>query len=276
MKLMLKAGFRALVVWSLSGSLAGVATAQVPGSQVPYERVLVPIVLNGAVLGGAYGAAWNSTLMVRVDADEPVLIAQLPGALSVAGPSIAGPKSTIKPLLLFTPDPNAGAFVYVGAPGAGGKVTFLLRVQDLSRSALNWGTVIPVVRERDVFSSRAILLDVPADPRFRVALRVYDFDPAEDRQIRVRFYELSSNTVLAETVLVLTAAPQLQPPVDPKIYPAYPGAARITDVVSSFPQLNAVKEFRVELEPVTPGLRFWPLITVTNNETQHVTAITAR
>lgn len=31
---------------------------------------------------------------------------------------------------------------------------------------------------------------------------------------------------------------------------------------------------RAEIEPLTEGLRYWAFVSVTNNETQHVTTIT--
>src|SRR5438105_3909947 len=84
-------------------------------------------------------------------------------------------------------------------------ISLSLRVQDVSREARTWGTTVPVVRERDAFTGRLQLLDVPVDDRFRVALRVYDFDepPASgsyDRAVRIRFYQGESRTALFETV----------------------------------------------------------------------------
>ena len=48
-----------------------------------------------------------------------------------------------------------------------------LRVRDVTREGLNFGTEIPVVRAREFRSSRVTLIGVPADSRFRNTLRVY-------------------------------------------------------------------------------------------------------
>jgi hypothetical protein len=226
------------------------------------------------LVNGAYGSVWNTVIAVHNDADEVVTISPIPGALCIDScGSIVG-KATISPFLILSPDPGGGGFVYVGHPGANGKVNFSLRIQDVSRQAQTWGTSIPVIHERDTFSGRVILLDVPTDPRFRSTLRIYDYDVPADRQIRLRAFELSSKVPLVDIVLVLTPAHNTDgDPVDPNVYPPYPGHATVGDLVTAFPQLVAAKELRLELEPVTPGLRFWAFVSVTNNETQHVTTI---
>jgi len=172
-------------------------------------------------------------------------------------------------------NPNGGVFVYVGAPGAG-KVIFSLRVRDLSRQALTWGTAIPVIREEQTYTTRLQLLDVPTDARFRVALRVYDFDAPTSRSVRLRIYDVSQDTPIAtlppQTALVDVVL-RLELPVD-NLYDAIPGSAVMTDLIGAFPQLSSARILRVVLDPVSSDLRFWAFASVTNDETQHVTAIT--
>ena len=53
-------------------------------------------------------------------------------------------------------------------------------MRDTARQAEGYGTQVPVVRERDMFvNSDLTLLDVPIDPRYRVKLRIYAFDSGE-------------------------------------------------------------------------------------------------
>jgi len=255
-----------------------------PPLQPPYERVLVPVVV-AAPTPGAYGSVWQTVLVTRNEADQGVDITDNPFGLCNQCPPYA-PHSTFR-IPLYAPNPNAGRFLYIGSPGAG-KVTFTLRVQDLSRQALTWGTAIPVVRDRDVFSGRLQLLDIPIDSRFRAALRVYDFEPpteATSRVVRLRIYDMCrigqidircTTTPLVDTSLTLvTSGHQSYPPETP-------GTVFIGDLASTFERLanlppvnlpDSTPRVRVDVDPITPGLRFWAFVSLTNNETQHVTVI---
>ena len=60
---------------------------------------------------------------------------------------------------------------------------------------------------------------------------------------------------------------------DPNRRQYYPSYVAVNDFQKD-PVLGAVPLLRIEVTPVTPGLRFWTFVSVTNNETQHVTLIT--
>jgi hypothetical protein len=236
-----------------------------PVLQPPYERVLIPVFITGSI-PGAFGSLWTTQLTVRNESNEAVVVTNLPVALCGACPP-AQPRSTFS-LPLVVHNPNAGVFLYVGKPGLG-KVDFALRVQDVSRQAQTWGTALPVVREKDVHSDSIQVLDIPTDSQFRSALRVYDFDTPADRMVRLRIFALGGNTPLVDTALTLTGPPQDYP-----TYPDRPGIAMISDLVGAFPQLAGVQRLRIVLDSMTDGLQFWAFVSVTNDETQHVTAIT--
>lgn len=203
----------------------------------------------------------------------------------------AGPPHTTFRLPLFVPNPNGGAFLYVGSPGVS-KVSFTLRVQDVSRQAQTWGTEVPVVREKDVRTGKIQLLDVPVDTHFRSALRIYDFDTSANepsRQVRVRIFDMCgigpldgrcSERPLVDTVLDLPNSFQGMEP-----FPPVPAMNMIGSLLDAFPQLTSVKPtqmaggvsrpatVRIEIDPVSAGLRFWAFVSATNDETQHVTII---
>jgi hypothetical protein len=243
--------------------------------QAPYERVLVPIYLNSPI-PGAYGSIWTTDFTARNESTSTVEVTggRLPSSCPQP-PCGYQPLSTFSPAGVFV-NPNGGLFFYVGAPGAG-KVTFNLRVRDLSRQALTWGTSIPVVREAQTYTNTLQLLDVPTDSRFRVALRVYDFDLPSGRSVQLRIYDQTKDKpfpIQTENLLVNTVL-QLSLPASPGTqYDAIPGSAVITDLIGAFPQLASAPLLRIVLDPVSSDLRFWALASVTNNETQHVTTIT--
>jgi hypothetical protein len=237
-------------------------------SQIPYERVLLPIVPSMQVVTGAFGSIWTAELAAYNASSDLVEITPVPGALCECPPWVPGASG--RPPLV-SPDPNRGGFIYVGAPGRMGKVFLSLRIQDTSRQAQTWGTSIPVVRESDVYTGRLILIDIPTDVRFRTALRIYDFDGPADRVVAIRLFDSKTGAVLVNTQAVLTPYLDLFPVSNTEAYPQFPGAAFISDLRATFPQIEKSTTIRVEIEPVTAGLRFWAFASTTNNETQHVT-----
>lgn len=232
---------------------------------VDFERILLPVALPSEV-PGAFGSRWVTHLIARNDTDAAVIITPSPAgcAITVCPTREVSARTTVIPE--FAPAfPHPGAFLFVSRPGSD-HVTFNLRVQDVSREALTWGTEIPVVRQQDVHTDRLTLLDVPTDTRFRSALRIYDFDGSSGSVVLVRVFDLSGADVLAETTLQLNSPGGIS---DPSV----PGFAQVLSLSDTFPQ-TINRRLRIEITPQTAGLRFWAFVSVTNDETQHVTLIT--
>ena len=126
--------------------------------------------------------------MIRNEADVVVQIT------AEMGPCI--PPCGSPPNLTFAyagggvPNPNTGAFIYIGAPGKD-QVFLNMRVFDRSRADSIWGTALPVVTERDVHATAFHLLNVPLSDSFRTSLRIYDFDGQDAAQIRLRVFSLN-------------------------------------------------------------------------------------
>lgn len=138
-----------------------------------------------------------------------------------------------------------------------------LRVSEVSQQATNHGVEIPVVH-RDEFDEESIaLVDVPIDPKFRLTLRVYGLNRGTDFvnvSFGNRLVQLplqSSNDIFEPSYAIFTdfAPSPIQGPLPEKVnvlvdVPRGPGGVPI------------------------PGSPIWAFITVTNNETQHITTIT--
>ena len=225
--------------------------AQVSSS---YERILLPVSTDE--IPGSFGSRWVTDLWYRNDGDEPAAVFPLAVTDYTPSPHV----DVLLPVIKAGPGGPPGAFLYVTRSLAD-NLRFNLRVRDLSRQALTWGTQIPVVREAQFSSKRLVLLAVPIDAHFRALLRIYDasfgFVTA-----RVRVFELGSDTLLAQRDMQLSSVPEL--PYDP----GYAQLA-ISDIVAATNELRVV---RVEIEPLTP-MRFWAFVSVTNNETQQVTTV---
>jgi hypothetical protein len=143
----------------------------------------------------------------------------------------------------------------------------------LSFIGTRWGTAVPIVRERDVYSGRLTLQNLPTTENFRVALRVYDFDAPADRRVRLRVFPGIRNNALVDVELTLTSPPFDGNPAR-REYPRRPGTVMIGDLLTAYPQLQGItplQGMRIEIEPLTPGLRFWAFGSATHNTTQDVT-----
>ncbi|MHB0969207.1 MAG: hypothetical protein ACYC7A_00045 [Thermoanaerobaculia bacterium] len=153
-------------------------------------------------------------------------------------------------------------------------IHFTLRVQDVSRQALTWGTEIPVVRENAFRTGRISLPQVPLDARFRPMLRIYDVD-RHGGSVAIRFFDDDGVLLSEESVELIVPVGNQHPdpsgPATPDFY--YPAWAQVSDFVARHPQLADHDRVRIEVEPPA-GVHFWAFISVTNNETQHVTLIT--
>lgn len=241
-------------------------SAQVP-EPPPLEYVLVPV--KGAV-DGPFGARWIGELVTANRASRDVVFGS--GSpycvFTGCGPfHIISGDSVRRDAGGRKAGPNLGEIWFVERAYAG-FVHFSLRARE--ERTPSWGTSIPVIREHEFFSEAIELLNIPTDARFRQNLRVYD--PLATDAASVRLVVLSSEAgasqVIGETLLQLRDGAKDGP------YPYRPSFASIPNLAEFFPQVRSVPTVRLRLEPLTPGLRYWAFVSVTENSTNHVTAIT--
>jgi hypothetical protein len=263
------------------------AHAQSERTPSDFEMVLVPVYLDQA-RPGALGSLWRSELVIRNEGTVPVDVFQTecaqfctcnPRPATCAGGQPLAPGtlfSSLNSVLVsdsFSPA-NPGIFLFLRKPGAS-NVPINLRVRDLSRSSESVGTEIPVVRQCDMLTTTAHLLNIPTDARFRQHLRIYGMSsPTGGADVRVRISALDSLTILAEQTFSLRPA-ERQPsiPTGPAFI-SFPAYGEISALTSTFPQIQGSTRVRIDVEPMTPGLIFWTFVSVTNNETQQITTVT--
>jgi hypothetical protein len=251
----------------LLATLAILISAKSGDAAGPYERILIPV-YGAQALPGAFGSLWTSEFIVRNNSDSYIEILQRLSGLCGACPLPPVQPRTTLAYLANVPNPGAGIFLYVPISGMP-NISFNARIQDVSRQALTWGTEIPIVHEREAVSGTLYLVNVPADDRFRQTLRIYDFDGRDGAQVMVRVYPNASSTLLSESVITLK-----QGSIDDSPSPGWPAMAQLAFAdIAGAPLVNGTR-LRLEITPITPALRIWAFVSVTNNETQHVTTIT--
>ncbi len=235
------------------------------GAQQTFDRILLPIATPN--VPGAFGSLWMADAVVHnSDTVARVFDPDLRCVIPEGCPSAVPPGQTGHILFRGEPAENPGLIMFVEHPSD--LMTFESRVQDLSRQALTWGTELPVVRE-DAFVTRPIeLLNLPIDDRFRLMLRIYDIDGRSDGRVRVSVYPFPGNGTSIGDVDLSLAPPS-------GFHPRYkPGYVQFSDIRGLIPAGRSETVIGVRITPFTSGLRLWAFISVTNNETQHVTTIT--
>ncbi|HYK05438.1 MAG TPA: IPT/TIG domain-containing protein [Thermoanaerobaculia bacterium] len=137
-----------------------------------------------------------------------------------------------------------------------------LRVSETSKQAQNHGVEIPVVRLEDFSEESIALLDVPVDPKFRLTMRIYGLNRGSNF-VNVSFGNRSLQVPLQHGRTIFE-----------------PSYAVVTDFApaDTAPPSNRQDSMTVLLDsprgPGDVGSPIWAFITVTNNETQHITTIT--
>lgn len=160
---------------------------------------------------------------------------------------------------------TAGRMFFV--PQGDRSIVASLRVQEMTRQSENHGVEMPVVRRKDFSHDSIALLGVPNDPKFRLTLRIYTLNDAGP--VYVTILARNGEVVAFDQ---LSGPPPSRDPFEPRYiaFTDFPPPAVLND-----DEMTVV----VELQPEGVGTPIvtrliWAFITVTNNETQHITTVT--
>ncbi len=235
-----------------SGQVFRYYDADAPPAESMFERVLIPVYYNGS---GALGSHWL-TEIAALNADS--------APVEVYGAAPLQPH--VATTLSFGDGRTAGVLMFI-ARDASDSVRFGGRVRDTSRSSDDWGTEVPVVRESALRGGDFSLLNIPIDPRFRVAVRIYGAD-SDNTTVTDSATGLFGFSAIKDVALT-SGAPC--PPFSPCVsdQPAYVNF----DPVALFPELAGQPDL-IHIDVAPHGVRSWAFATITNNVTQHVTVVT--
>lgn len=230
-----------------------------------YERMLVPVVLNA---DGAFGSSWETRASIynRSFAD----IEWLP---EVSRPLCVGPTCVTKlpartsmPLEAFGEHPE-GLVLFV--PRSATPLVRFSSIVQTPRDRSQYGTEVRVIREQELRTVPFMIPDVPFDPRYRVQLRVYGVDGATmPMYVGVTVGE----DYWAQHPIEMKAPCTVEELPCNSNSPAY----GTIDLGTAFPWLFDGSANPIYVYPATSlvPLRYWAFVSITDNETQHVTIIT--
>jgi len=233
--------------------------------------ILVPIYM-ATPKSGAVGSLWTSEFLIHTGQE-----AYLNDACSFHFPHFGQYPSyidrdvTFRAVLRDHPT-NPGRLLYQFGKPSMGPHSYALSVRDLARQAESWGTEIPVVRANEFRKGTIHLLSVPTDPRFRLALRLYDPHATNRLAVTVRVYDQAAENLLRTFSLPLRT-PEVNHFPEYNSYPAFPGYAEVNnfvDLAGAF----VPETVRIEVVASDPNAGYWGFVSITNNETQQVTTIT--
>jgi hypothetical protein len=243
-------------------SIAVTAAAQSEGA-----LVLFPLGIPDET-AGAFGTRWRTETWVHNGSDVKVRshltcggtdtceAAHLPGVTELEFP--ADLRSPINSSVILVP------------AEAVAKLTYSCRLFELSRHTQPVGVEIPVVKESELFTGSVRFVGINGSPSSRVALRLYD--PAFQREGSVLRVDMlgTDDHQIATTTYTLTRA---NVTFSRNSYPSY---AYVFDLAAAIPELRGVERYDVRVTPVTPGIGYYALMSVTDIDTQQVLLITTK
>ena len=225
-----------------------------------YERVLLPVFWSGP---GAFGAQWMTGATLYNGNEYPITAGAGTVLRTICQPICDGRPQPRQTTIANAPTSSTAGWVEILPRQAMANADLGLVSRDVSRGAQDLGTEIPVLRENDLFARPFSIANVPADARYRVTLRIYDIDAP--RTIALRMVGAHSAAPLVDEGLQLAAAASMRTG----------GFAAINDLVAAYPKLAGQGPLRIEVDPLirNDAKSAWAFVSITNNETQHVTVI---
>jgi hypothetical protein len=215
-----------------------------------HERVLYPVQYNGP---GAHGSDWRTA---------NVILNRGPIALSTI-PTFAPPIAPEQRIVLDTPNSDGG-LLYMVPRGTEPWFAYSSHITDRSRRATDAGTELQVVHEKDA-GPELNILNVPLTTESRQTLRIYDLDAIDGREVTVvvripgRTEPIQVGATLTHRIVCVTTP----------CYPHHPTYAVVN--LDTVPQLRGVGLVDITIYPRTNEALLWAFVSVTNNDTQHVT-----
>ena len=254
----------AIVALALSLTFAVAATAQ------EYERVLLPVVVQG-IVPGAYGSLWVSEFTFQnasrlsvltdprpceIEADNDCRASLVPaGSIVHFRPGATDQGRAVRTTFMLIPKSVAK------------EVHLRLTIKDISRADQSDGIELPIVRESEFRTEKISLLDIPAQ-RFRATLRIYN-SAETPTSVRVRVFDLqATRSALVDRIVHLDATQ-----IADTGHFLTPGFAELGDLITeALQRMPALEHARIEIDPA--GAPVWAFVSITNNTTQQVSLVT--
>ena len=127
-------------------------------------------------------------------------------------------------------------------------------------------TELPIVPASAFREGKTQFIGVRIDPDFRQTVRTYGLDGRQSGHLMMRVYSLATGELEHEClhyVGPLSEQEELTAEGRP-LRPAFGMECNMAEHVHAHGQ-----KVRIEIESLTPGLKYWSFLSITNNKTQH-------
>jgi uncharacterized repeat protein (TIGR01451 family) len=249
-----------------NGSTAKVQVGDPAAPQQGWTRILVP--LPPGVTGGANNARWTTKTTALLRSRIEIR----PGLCETVVP-FPCPDPPVIPLMrpvdlaqFQISGGGLGQFLIVRDEDAS-QIRVNSRVWDEARQTETAGSEIPIPRDDDFTEGTTSLLGIPLAPHYRHTLRVYDLDGHDDALVEVRIYADEETTPRSTTLQHLDLSPFAFRTVD-ELW-TRPASLQLDPL--QLVALTGATKMRIDVVPLHTGLKIWSFVSVTNNETHHVT-----
>ena len=235
------------------------------GNASDWTRVLLPLTMEDTP--GANGALWKTEITGLIDGED-VHIAPA-GCGPIEDPCSRPPLGRAFDVREEDLIVGGGAaqFVYVMREQAH-LLSVNTRVYDSARDTETAGAFVPSARDDDFSPAGFTLVGIPVAPQFRSMLRVYDYD-GRDTPVVVSLYGDDAGEPFSTTTHSLQVESEFK--LTTALLPAEPATGQI-DLTPLIPA-GTYERVRVAVRPLQPGSRIWGFVSITNNETHHVTVV---
>ncbi|HYC92794.1 MAG TPA: BatD family protein [Thermoanaerobaculia bacterium] len=237
------------------------------GNASDWSRILLPLTMEDTP--GANGSLWKTEITGLIESSEGLLM-DPEGCGGREDPCSLPPVQRAfdvrdEDLIVSI---GTAQFIYVKREQAH-LLRVTTRVYDSARDTETAGAFVPSARDEDFSPNGFSLLGIPVAPQFRSTLRVYDYD-GRNIPVLVSLYgddddepfSTTTHSLHVESRFTLTTA----------LLPGQPATAQI-DLTRLIPA-GTYERVRVAVRPLHPGSRVWGAVSITNNETHHVTVVT--
>lgn len=132
-------------------------------------------------------------------------------------------------------------------------------------------TELPIIRESEFTEGKQQLVGLRMDPGYRQTVRIFGLDSSMSGYVMMKAYKLKSNELLFEWPFYVGPISDERTADGKHLRPAFGMECDISAYLHSYGQ-----KVRIELESMTPGMKYWAFISVTNNHTQHFYTVLPR
>jgi hypothetical protein len=274
---------KAALVFSVMLAVIPIAAhpADVNGDR--HEIILFPLAFRSDIhmVRGAFGTVWTGEVWVDNRNSTGVVLSP-PCEIPIVCPVefIKARRAHMLTAPLGQPyRPEAGLLLYIPVEQAAG-LTFSNRIFELTSRSQPRGVDLPVVREGEFFHGVKTFLAVPTGNDVRISLRIYDpwlqhvsFGiPAPTPLEAVRVQVVGPDESVVGSWLL---TPQINPTGSIGDF-LIPGFAAIYDLASVIPAVDSHPRIHLRVTPIPEDAQYWGMVSVTDNETQTVSIISAQ